>query len=75
MVSLFINASLILLLYTNPEFLQGDRGPQGETGAQGEKGENGINGKDGETPTIEISADGYWVINGTKTEYKAIGAD
>mgnify|MGYP002508762161 CR=1 FL=1 len=24
------------------------------------------------TPTIEISEDGYWVINGTKTEYKAV---
>ena len=24
---------------------------------------------------IEISEDGYWVINGTKTEYKALGAD
>ncbi len=27
------------------------------------------------TPTIEISQDGYWVINGVKTEHKAIGVD
>lgn len=27
----------------------------------------------GQTPTIEISADGYWVINGTQTTYKAQG--
>ena len=28
-------------------------------------------GKDGLTPTIEISEDGYWVINGEKTDVKA----
>ena len=27
----------------------------------------------GDAPTIEISEDGYWVINGVKTEYKANG--
>ena len=27
------------------------------------------------TPTIEISADGYWVINGEKTTTKAVGVD
>ena len=46
----------------------------GKNGPQDEKGEQGIQGdpgKDGTTPTIEISADGYWVINGVKTEYKA----
>ena len=31
----------------------------------------GKDGKDGLTPTIEISADGYWVINGEKTNVKA----
>lgn len=35
----------------------------------------GANGKEGETPTIEISDDGYWIINGVKTEHKAIGTD
>ena len=56
----------------------GEQGPQGEKGEQGEQGIPGIQGeagKDGLTPTIEISEDGYWVINGLKTEYKAIGQD
>ena len=30
-------------------------------------------GIDGQTPNITISTDGYWVINGEKTEYKAVG--
>ncbi len=30
-----------------------------------------LGGKDGETPTISISDDGYWVINGEKTNVKA----
>ncbi len=38
-------------------------------------GENGENGEDGITPTISISTDGYWVINGSKTEVKALGVD
>ena len=33
----------------------------------GTDGKDGIDGKDGVTPTIEISDDGYWVINGEKT--------
>ena len=28
-----------------------------------------------DTPTIQISEDGYWIINGVKTTYKAIGKD
>ena len=36
--------------------------------------DNGEDRKDGVTPTIEISADGYWVINGEKTDVKADGA-
>ena len=35
----------------------------------------GEDGKDGLTPTIEISQDGYWVINGEKTNVKAEGKD
>lgn len=34
-----------------------------------------IKGEDGVTPTIEISTDGFWIINGVKTAYKAIGVD
>ena len=44
-------------------------------GPQGEQGLQGIPGVDGVTPTIEISEDGYWVINGVKTEHKAVGQD
>ena len=53
----------------------GEQGPQGEKGEQGIQGIQGEAGKDGTTPTIEISEDGYWVINGLKTQYKAIGQD
>lgn len=35
------------------------------------KGENGQNGLDGKTPTIEISDDGYWIIDGVKTDVLA----
>ena len=31
--------------------------------------------EDEEAPTIKISKDGYWVINGEKSDYKAVGAD
>ena len=41
----------------------------------GKDGADGKDGVDGITPTIEISADGYWIINDIKTEYKAIGVD
>ena len=49
----------------NDEPLVGPQGPQGEKGEQGEAGKDGI------TPTISISEDGYWVINGEKTNVKA----
>ena len=48
---------------------------KGEQGIQGEKGDKGDKGDDGLTPTIEISDDGYWVINGKKTDVKATGKD
>ena len=32
-------------------------------------------GNAGDTPTVEISSDGYWVINGEKTNVKAKGED
>lgn len=44
-------------------------GPQGETGATGADGADGANGY---TPYIQ---DGYWYINGTNTNVKAIGTD
>lgn len=39
---------------------------------------NGLDGSDGddaETPTISISDEGYWIINGQETDKKAIGTD
>ena len=39
------------------------------------QGANGAPGENGVTPTISISDDGYWVINGVKTEYKAVADD
>ena len=54
---------------------KGDKGDKGDTGAAGQNGQDGKDGKDGETPTVEISADGYWVINGVKTTVKAEGKD
>ncbi len=56
--------------------IQGEKGDKGDTGAKGDKGDKGDAGKDGKdgvTPTIEISDDGYWVINGVKTDVKASG--
>ncbi len=35
----------------------------------------GYKGKDGSTPTVTISDDGYWVIDGTKTDTKAQGTN
>ena len=53
----------------------GKDGKPGADGIDGENGENGQNGQSGITPTISISPDGYWVINGEKTEHTAIGKD
>ncbi len=53
---------------------KGDKGDKGDTGAQGEKGDKGDTGATGATapaPTIEISEDGFWVINGVKTDVLA----
>ncbi len=65
--------------------IQGEKGDKGDTGAQGLQGEkgdkgdngkdgtNGTNGKDGKTPKITISNDGYWVIDGQKSNQKVQG--
>ena len=51
--------------------VDGKDGVDGEDGKNGTNGNDGTNGKDGTTPTITISEDGYWVINGEKTDVKA----
>ena len=42
-------------------------------GKDGEQGIQGIPGQDGHTPVITISNDGYWIIDGVKTNTKAQG--
>lgn len=42
-------------------------------GANGEQGIQGIPGEDGHTPVITISSDGYWIIDGVKSNTKAQG--
>ena len=58
---------------TEEEWLASLVGPRGEQGAPGTNGQSGTPGQNGNTPTVEISADGYWVINGVKTDVKAEG--
>ena len=38
-------------------------------------GTDGEKGDDGETPTISISDDGFWIINGEPTDKKAVAED
>lgn len=72
LLSVFLLVSCLSLGSCRIVGLKGDTGP---SGAQGEKGENGEDGKDGESPTITISDDGYWVINGVKSNVKAAGEE
>ena len=54
----------------------GQNGRDGKNGANGKDGLNGTNGKDGsdgKTPELSISVDGYWVIDGIKTNTLAQG--
>lgn len=53
--------------------LKGDKGDKGDQGLPGEAGKNGSNGENGLTPQIEIDDDGYWVIDGERTDVKAAG--
>ncbi len=75
-VSINENGELVLV-YTDgsTENLGIIKGEKGEQGAQGDPGAPGDKGDNGTTPTIQISTDGYWIINGVKTEHKAIGKD
>lgn len=45
-------------------------------GTNGKDGKNGADGKDGKPGSVvTIGSDGYWYIDGVKTEYKAQGKD
>jgi len=65
---------LFILLSISTFALTSCEGPMGPAGVQGEKGDTDESGKDGISITIGISEDGYWVINGEKTDVKALGA-
>lgn len=65
LLSVLLLASCLSLGSCRIVGIKGDTGPTGPSGAQGEKGEDG---KDGKSPTITISDDGYWVINGVKSK-------
>lgn len=67
LLSVLLLASCLSLGSCRVIGLKGDTGPTGPSGAQGEKG------KDGRTPTISISEDGYWVIDGVKSTTLAQG--
>lgn len=60
-----ITALLLIIITVFSLVACGDTvpGPKGDTGERGE------------AATVEISEDGYWIINGEKTEYQAIGKD
>lgn len=73
LLSVLLLASCLSLGSCRIVGIKGDTGPTGPSGAQGEKGEDGKDGDDGESPTITISDDGYWVINGVKSNVKATG--
>ena len=52
----------------------GRDGVDGKNGVDGQNGQNGLNGKDGKDGTVwTIEADGFWYLNGAKTEYYALG--
>ena len=44
-------------------------------GAEGPQGIQGMPGENGVTPTVSINEEGYWVINGQVTSFKAEGKD
>ena len=67
---LFCNTSLLTSCHAVQSMLKGDQGIQGIQGEKGDKGDQGIQGEKGEDATIDISEDGYWIINGVKTEYR-----
>lgn len=73
LLSVLLLASCLSLGSCRIVGIKGDTGPTGPSGAQGEKGKDGKDGDDGESPTITISDDGYWVINGVKSNVKATG--
>lgn len=83
--SFVLLSSAVLLsscIFQGPQGPQGPKGDQGEQGLKGETGENGTNGTngqdgkdgtDGHTPVLTIGDDGYWYVDGVKTNQLAQG--
>ena len=70
-----INGKVTNVLAVGVNGANGKDGVNGKDGKDGKDGTNGVNGHDGLTPTITISDDNYWIINGVKTSIKAKGED
>ena len=51
--------------------LKGDKGDTGPKGDKGDTGEQGPKGDKGDSVNVTVSDDGYLIINGIKTSYKA----
>lgn len=75
LLSVLLLASCLSLGSCRIVGIKGDTGPSGAQGEKGNDGKDGKDGEDGESPTITISDDGYWVINGVKSNVKATGED
>ena len=56
-----------------PQGSQSEQKPTGSQGSADSQGPQGDKGEESATPTLTVSEDGYWVVNGVKTEYKALG--
>lgn len=56
-----------------PQGIQGPKGEPGTAGGEGAKGDPGTNGKDGHSPKVELSDDGYLLIDDVKQPTCLIG--
>lgn len=73
LLSVLLLASCLSLGSCRIVGIKGDTGPSGAQGEKGNDGKDGKDGEDGRTPTISISEDGYWVIDGVKSTTLAQG--
>lgn len=76
-VAVIVNKNGTTTTYNITNGKDGKDGLDGKNGTNGTNGTNGSNGKDGKDgkdgSVVTIGADGYWYIDGVKTEYKAAG--
>ena len=69
----FVNYLIIAVLAVATPMIIPSCAKDGKDGEPGKQGEKGDKGDSGANAVITISDDGYWVINGTKTDVKAEG--